>query len=50
MSLPNIPPAQRNPYTIWFNYANKNLNNYNRIAMKYNMERLQFPLHIYHTN
>lgn len=48
MALPNIPPSKRNPYTIWFFYANKNLNLYNRIAMKYNMERLQYPLNIQH--
>lgn len=46
MKVPSIPENQRNPYTIWFHYANQNLNNYNRIAIKYNMARLQFPLNI----
>jgi hypothetical protein len=50
MNVPNVPLKKRNPYTIWFKYANQNLNNYNRIAIKYNMERLQFPLHIHHKN
>lgn len=44
--IPNVPPNKRNPYTIWYKYANQNLNLYNLIAMKYNMARLQFPLHI----
>jgi len=48
MMLPDIPMKQRNPYTIWYKYAKQNLNMYNLIAMKYNMERLQFPLHIRH--
>ena len=42
----NIPPNQRNPYTIWYKYAKKNLNTFNRITIKYNMERLQPPLNI----
>ena len=45
-----VPPRDRNPYTIWYKYANKNLNKFNRIAMKYNMERLQFPLNINNTS
>jgi hypothetical protein len=49
MAVPNVPPSQRNPYTIWFKYANQNLNQFNRIAIKYNMERLQFPLNINNT-
>jgi hypothetical protein len=44
--MPYIPPSQRNPYTIWFRYANKNVNNFNRITMHYNMERLQPPVYI----
>jgi hypothetical protein len=46
MSVPTVPASQRNPYTIWYNYANQNLNTYNRIAIKYHMARLQFPLNI----
>jgi hypothetical protein len=46
MNIRFIPKSQRNPYTLWFKYANKNLYTYNRIAMKYNMERLQAPLNI----
>ena len=46
MSVPNVPPKDRNPFTIWFNYANQQLNMYNRIAMKYNLARLQYPLNI----
>jgi len=42
----NVPPNQRNPYTIWFYYANRNLILYNSIAIKYNMERLTTPLNI----
>jgi hypothetical protein len=49
MHLPNIPQNQRNPYNIWYNYANQNLNQFNRIAIKYNMARLQFPLNINNT-
>jgi hypothetical protein len=49
MHLPNIPQNQRNPFTIWYKYANQNLNRFNRIAIKYNMERLQFPLNINNT-
>ncbi len=48
MALPNVPPSKRNPYTIWFSYANRNLNRYNQIALKYNMARLQFPPNIFH--
>ena len=50
--VPNVPLKARNPYTIWFNpkYANQNLNMYNRIAMKYNLDRLQFPLNINHNH
>jgi len=48
MNIPFIPLKKRNPYTIWYKYAKQNLNNYNRIAMKYNMEKLQAPLHIKH--
>jgi hypothetical protein len=48
--IPYIPPAQRNPYTIWYTYANQNLNTYNRIAATYHMERLQFPLNITPSN
>ena len=44
----NVPPKQRNPYTIWYKYANQNLNLYNEIAIKYNMARLQRPLNINH--
>jgi hypothetical protein len=43
-----IPLKQRNSYTVWYKYANKKLNKYNRIAMHYNLERLQFPLNIPH--
>ena len=46
--VPDVPDNQRNPYTIWFNYANQKLNLYNEIAIKYNMARLQYPLHIRH--
>lgn len=46
MKVPFIPENKRNPYNIWFNYANQNLNTYNLIAIKYNMARLQFPLNI----
>jgi hypothetical protein len=46
MALPYIPPKNRNPYTLWFKYAHQNLNLYNLLAFKYNMERLQFPIHI----
>lgn len=42
----NVPASDRNPYTIWYYYANRNLNTFNRIAIKYNMERLQYPLNI----
>ena len=49
MAVPNVPPSHRKPYTIWFKYANQNLNQFNRIAIKYNMERLQFPLNINNT-
>lgn len=42
----DVPPKQRNPYNIWFHYADKDLIKYNRIAIKYNMARLQFPLNI----
>jgi hypothetical protein len=48
--MPNIPLAQRNPYTIWFKYAKQNVNNFNRITMHYNMERLQPPVYIKHFN
>lgn len=44
--MPYIPPAQRNVYTIWYKYANQNLQQYNRIAIKYNMARLTYPLNI----
>ena len=50
MSVPNVPASQRNPYTIWYHYANQKLNTYNRIAIKYNMARLQFPLNINDTS
>ena len=43
-----IPENQRNPYTIWYKYANQNLAKFNRIAFKYNMARLIRPLHIGH--
>jgi len=43
-----IPAQDRNPYTIWYKYAHQNLNLYNTIAIKYNMARLQYPLHIGH--
>ena len=43
-----VPPQDRNPYTIWYKYARQNLNLYNKIAIKYNMARLQYPLHIGH--
>ena len=46
MSVPNVPENKRNPYTIWYDYANQNLNQYNRIAIKYNMARLLAPLNI----
>jgi hypothetical protein len=46
----NVPDDQRNPYTIWFNYANQNLSVYNSIAFKYNMARLIAPLYISHLN
>jgi hypothetical protein len=46
MNIPYIPPQERNPYTIWYKYANQNLNYYNHIVMKYNMARLQYPIHI----
>ena len=46
--IPNVPIKDRNPYTIWFKYANQQLNLYNQIAMKYNMGRLQYPTHISH--
>jgi len=45
-----IPEKHRNPYTIWYKYAKQNLHTYNCLAMKYNIDRLQFPLHIRHTN
>lgn len=48
--VPYIPPSQRNPYTIWYVYAQGDLNTYNRIASKYHMERLQFPLNIIPSN
>ena len=43
-----VPPKQRNPYTIWYSkkYANQKLNTFNRITIKYHMERLQPPLNI----
>lgn len=44
----NVPPQDRNPYTIWYKYAHQNLNLYNKIAKKYNMARLQYPLYIGH--
>lgn len=43
-----VPPQDRNPYTIWYKYAHQKLNLYNKIAIKYNMARLQYPLHIGH--
>lgn len=46
MSVPNVPENKRNPYTIWYVYANQNLTQYNRIARKYNMARLLAPLNI----
>ncbi len=46
MSVPNVPENKRNPYTIWYYYANQNLNQYNRIAIKYNMARLLETLNI----
>jgi len=42
----DVPPQDRNPYTIWYKYAHQNLNLYNKIARKYNMARLQRPLNI----
>ena len=39
--IPWIPENQRNPYTIWYKYAGQNVNKFNRIAIHYNMERLQ---------
>jgi hypothetical protein len=45
----NVPVKDRNPYTIWFNYAHQNLHLYNKIASKYHMARLQSPLHISNT-
>lgn len=49
-NVPNVPENQRNPYTIWYSYANQNLNQYNLIAIKYNMARLTRPLNIDHTD
>jgi len=46
--IPNVPAGQRNPYTIWYNYADQNLYLYNQIARKYHMARLQYPIHINH--
>jgi hypothetical protein len=46
--IPNVPVGQRNPYTIWYNYADQNLYLYNQIARKYHMARLQYPIHINH--
>jgi hypothetical protein len=40
----DVPPKQRNPFTIWYKYANRNLTIYNAIAFKYNMQRLTTPL------
>lgn len=37
-----------NVYTLWYNYANQNLNEYNRLAFKYNLPRLISPLNINH--
>lgn len=48
--LPNVPPKDRNPYTIWYKYANQKLNLYNKIAIKYNMMRLYYPLNINYIN
>lgn len=48
-NVPSVPENQRNPYTIWYSYANQNLNQYNLIAIKYNMARLTRPLNIDHT-
>jgi hypothetical protein len=47
--VPNVPEHHRNPYTIWYSYANQNLNQYNLIAIKYTMARLTRPLNIDHT-
>jgi hypothetical protein len=41
-----VPPKQRNPYTIWYKYSNKKVNTFNRITIKYNMEKLQPPVNI----
>ena len=49
-NVPSVPENQRNPYTIWYSYANQNLNQYNLIAIKYNMARLTRPLNIDHTD
>ena len=46
MNVPNVPENKRNPYTIWYSYANQNLTQYNLIAIKYNMARLTRPLNI----
>ena len=45
-TVPNVPVNQRNPYTIWYKYAKKNLSLYNRIAAKYHIVRLLAPLNI----
>ncbi len=43
-----IPPNQRNPYTVWYKYAQQNVNTYNLLAMKYNINRLQPPPNVKH--
>ena len=43
-----IPQQERNPYTVWFKYANQNIITYNLLAMKYNINRLQSPPNIKH--
>ena len=36
----------RNTADLWFNFADQNLHKYNKLAMKWNLARLQQPLNI----
>jgi len=41
MKLQWIPVGQRNPYTVFYKYANQDIILFNRYANKYNLEKLQ---------